>query len=50
MGIFDKNSSSKNKVYYRRKSIRLSNFAITAASVTALGFSFYMVSQRGESQ
>ena len=50
MGIFDNNSSSKNKVYYRRKSIRLNNFAITLASITALGFSFYLVSQRGESQ
>ena len=50
MGIFDNSRSQKNKVYYRRKSIRLNNFALTFASLTALAFTFYLVSQRGESQ
>ena len=48
MGIFDSGKSQKNKVYYRRKSIRLQNYALGLTSFAALCFAFYFVSQRGQ--
>jgi hypothetical protein len=46
MGVFG--GHSRNKVYYRRKSIRLHSYALGLASCAALGFSLYFISRRAE--
>lgn len=48
MGIFDGDRSQKNKVYYRRKSLRLHNYALALTSFVALSFTFYFISHRSE--
>ena len=48
MTIFGNNQFQKNKVYYRRKSLRLTNIALTLASVVLLGATAYFVSNRNE--
>ena len=48
MPIFGDKNTSKNKVYYRRKSIRLNNYAIGFASAIMFGATIYFVSNRDE--
>ena len=49
MAIFGKNQFQTNKVYYRRKSIRLTNYALTFASAACLGIGLYYVFNRNSS-
>lgn len=47
MAIFGNKTSSKNKVYYRRKSIRLSNIALWSAGLVVIAVGVYSYFNRG---
>ena len=46
MSIFGDNKFKKNKVYYRRKSIKLGNYALTFASLVCGLAAVYAVANR----
>jgi hypothetical protein len=46
MPIFGDNSYQKNKVYYRRKSLRLHNYAISLAAGVCLLAGLYFITHR----
>ena len=48
MAIFGNNQFQKNKVYLRRKSLRLQNYAISLAGLTCLTVLGYYVYNRKE--
>ena len=48
MAVFGKNQFKKNKVYYRRKSYRLQNYAVGLAALICLAGMAYYVYNRTE--